>query len=115
MRLVLLTLLVLAIGVISTNEVFAEPLDTITTSVLNYNGNSANVTIAWNPDSSTKNYKIGCVSCNPNVVEFTTGNNMTINHVTPFPNGSYALLYVISYDSQNNIITGKQLIVNLNQ
>ena len=113
--LALLALLVLAVGVISTNEVFAEPLDTFRTSVSNYNGDSATVKITWNHDNSAKNYKIGCVSCTPNVVEFTTGNNMTINNVTPFPNGSYALLYVISYDSQDNIITAKQLIVNLNQ
>lgn len=113
--LALLALLVLAIGVISTNEVFAEPLDTVSTSVSNYNGDSATVKITWNNDNSAKNYKVGCVSCTPNVVEFTTGNSMIIHNVTPFPNGSYALLYVISYDSQNNIITAKQLIVNLNQ
>jgi len=110
-----LALFVLAIGVISTNQVFAEPLDTVRISVSNYNGDSATVKITWNNDSSAKNYKVGCVSCTPNVVEFTTGNSITIHNVTPFPNGSYALLYVISYDSQNNIITAKQLIVNLNQ
>ncbi|AFS81797.1 hypothetical protein NKOR_09760 [Candidatus Nitrosopumilus koreensis AR1] len=113
--LALLALLVFAIGVISTNDVFAEPLDIVNTSVSNYTGHSATVHITWNHDSSAENYKIGCVSCNPNVVDFTTGNNMTINHVTPFPNGSYALLYVISYDYQNIIINAKQLIVNLNQ
>lgn len=110
-----LALFVLAIGVISTNQVFAEPLDDVKTTVSNYDGDSATVEIIWNSDDSSKNYKVGCVSCTPNVVEFTTGNNMTINNVTPFPNGSYALLYVISYDSQDNIITAKQLIVNLNQ
>ncbi|KER06432.1 hypothetical protein AAA799E16_00813 [Marine Group I thaumarchaeote SCGC AAA799-E16] len=110
-----LALFLLAIGVISTNQVFAEPLDTVRTSVSNYNGDSATVKITWNNDSSAKNYKVGCVSCTPNVVEFTTGNSMTIHNVTPFPNGSYALLFVISYDSQNNILTAKQLIVNLNQ
>ncbi|KFM17494.1 hypothetical protein AAA799P11_01326 [Marine Group I thaumarchaeote SCGC AAA799-P11] len=110
-----LALFVLAIGVISTNQAFAEPLDVVSTSVSNYNGDSATVKITWNNDSSAKNYKVGCVSCTPNVVEITTGNNITIHNVTPFPNGSYALLYVISYDSQNNIITAKQLIVNLNQ
>ena len=113
--LALLTLLVLAVGVISTNQAFAEPLDNVRTSVSNYDGDSATVKITWNSDDSAKNYKVGCVSCTPNVVEFTTDNSMTIHNVTPFPNGSYALLYVISYDSQNNIITAKQLIVNLNQ
>jgi hypothetical protein len=113
--LALLTLLVLTVGVISTNQAFAEPLDNVRTSVSNYDGDSATVKITWNSDDSAKNYKVGCVSCTPNVVEFTTGIDMTLYSVTPFPNGSSALLYVISYDSQNNIITAKQLIVNLNQ
>lgn len=113
--LALLALLVLAVGVISTNQAFAEPLDTVRTFVSNYDGDSATVQITWNSDDSAKNYKVGCVSCTPNVVEFTTGSNMTIHSVTPFPNGSYALLYVISYDSQESIITAKQLIVNLKQ
>lgn len=110
-----LALFVLAIGVISTNQVFAEPLDVVRTSVSNYDGDSATVMITWNSDNSAKNYKVGCVSCTPNIVEFTTGNNVIIHNVTPFPNGSYALLYVISYDYQNNILTAKQLIVNLKQ
>ena len=110
-----LVLLILAVGIISTNQVFAESLDTVGTSVSKYNGDSATVKITWNHDDSAKKYKVGCVSCTPNIVKFTTSDSMTIYNVTPFPNGSYALLYVISYDSQNNIITAKQLIVNLNQ
>ena len=111
----LLGLLVLFSGVLFSNQAFAEPLDSVITSVLNYNGDSATVEINWNNDSSAKNYKIGCVSCTPNIVNFTSSDGITFNNVTPFPNGSYAMLYVISYDSQNNIISAKQLIVNLNQ
>ncbi len=113
--LALLAILVLTVGIISTNQAFAEPLDSVSTYVSNYDGDSATVEITWNNDDSVKNYKVGCVSCTPNIVEFTTGNSMTIDNVTPFPNGSYALLYVISYDSENNISTAKQLIINLNQ
>ena len=111
----LLGLLVLFSGLLFSNQAFAEPLDSVKTSVSNYNGDSATVKINWNNDSSAKNYKIGCVSCTPNIVTFTSGDGITLNNVTPFPNGSYAMLYVISYDSQNNIISAKQLIVNLNQ
>jgi hypothetical protein len=111
----LLGLLVLMSGVLFSNQAFAEPLDTVTTSVSNYNGDSATVKINWNSDNSAKNYKIGCVSCTPNIVKYTSSDDMTLNNVTPFPNGSYAMLYVISYDSQNNILSAKQLIVNLNQ
>lgn len=111
----LLGLLVLFSGLLFSNQAFAEPLDSVRTSVSNYNGDSATVKINWNNDSSAKNYKIGCVSCTPNIVNFTSADGITLNNVTPFPNGSYAMLYVISYDSQNNIISAKQLIVNLNQ
>ena len=111
----LLGLLVLFSGMLFSNQAFAEPLDSVRTSVSNYNGDSATVKINWNNDNSAKNYKIGCVSCTPNIVNFTSDDGITLNNVTPFPNGSYAMLYVISYDSQNNIISAKQLIVNLNQ
>ena len=111
----LLGLLVLMSGVLFSNQAFAEPLDTVRTSVSNYNEDSATVKISWNDDNSAKNYKIGCVSCTPNIVKYTSSDDMTLNNVTPFPNGSYAMLYVISYDSQNNILSAKQLIVNLNQ
>ncbi len=111
----LLTLLILTVGVISINEAFAEPLENVRTFVSNYDGNSATVKISWNGDNSSRDYAVGCVSCTPNIVESTTGNSVTIYNVTPFPNGSFALLYVISYDSENNIITAKQLVVNLKQ
>lgn len=113
--LALLGLLVLMSGVIFSNQAFAEPLDTVRTSVSNSNNNSATVKITWNHDSAAKNYEIGCVSCTPNTIKSTTSDSITLNNVTPFPNGSYALLYVISYNSQNEIISAKQLIVNPNQ
>jgi len=102
-------------SVIFGNQAFAEPLDNTRISVLNYDGDSATVKITWNHDDKATNYKIGCVSCNPNTVKFTTGDSITFNNVTPFPNGSFAMLYVIAYDSQNEMISAKQLIVNLNQ
>ena len=111
----LLGLLVLMSGVLFSNQAFAEPLESVRTSVSNYNRDSATVKINWNNDSSAKNYKIGCVSCTPNIVKYTSSDNITLENVTPFPNGSYAMLYVISYDFQNNILSAKQLIVNLNQ
>ena len=110
-----LGLLILMTSVIFGNQAFAEPLDNTRTFVSNYDGDSATVKITWNHDDKATNYKIGCISCNPNTVKFTTGDNIIFNNVTPFPNGSSAMLYVITYDSQNEIISAKQLIVNLNQ
>ncbi len=110
-----LGLLILVASVFLGNPAFAESLDNIRTSVSNYDGNSATVKITWNHDDKATNYKIGCVSCKPNTAEFTTGDSITFTNVTPFPNSSTAMLYVITYDSENEIITAKQLIVNLSQ
>ena len=110
-----LGLLILLASVIFGNPAFAESLDNIQISVLNYDGNSATVQITWNHDDKATNYKIGCVSCKPNTAEFTTGDSITFNNVTPFPNSSTAMLYVITYDSENTIISAKQLIVDLSQ
>jgi len=111
----LLGLLVLVTGVILGNPAFAEPLDNIQISVLNNGDNPATVQITWNHDDKATNYKIGCVSCEPNTAEFTTGDSITFNNVTPFPNSSTAMLYMITYNSENEIIIAKQLIVDLSQ
>ncbi len=110
-----LGLLILMTSVIFGNQAFAEPLGNVRISASNYDGDSATVKITWNHDDKATNYKIGCVSCNPNNAKFTSSDSITFNNVTPFPNGSFAMLYVIAYDSQNEMISAKQLIVNLNQ
>ena len=110
-----LGLLILVASVFLGNPAFAESLDNIRISVLNYDGNSATVKITWNHDDKATNYKIGCVSCYPNTEKFTTGDSITFNNVTPFPNNSNAMLYVITYDSENKITSAKQLIVDLSQ
>jgi len=110
-----LGLLILVASIFVGNPAFAESLDNIRVSVSNYDGNFATVKVIWNYDDQATNYKLGCVSCNPNTEKSTTGNSITLNNVTPFPNSSFAMLYVITYDSENEIISAKQLIVNLNQ
>jgi len=110
-----LGLLILMTSVLFGNQAFAEPLGNVRIFASNYDGDSATVKITWNHDDEAKNYTIGCVSCNPNTVKSTSSDNITFNNVSPFPNGSFAMLYLITYDSQNEIISAKQLIVNLNQ
>ncbi len=110
-----LGLLILMTSVLFGNQAFAEPLDNIETFVSNYDGDSATVEITWNHDNKATYYKIGCVSCKPNTAEFTTGDSITFTNVTPFPNSSTAMLYMITYDSENKIITAQQLIVDLSQ
>jgi hypothetical protein len=94
---------------------YADPLDDVQTSVLDYTNNIATVQITWNNNEDVSSYKIGCVSCFPNTVESTSGNSITIDNVTPFPNGSIAVLYGLAYDSENNLISAKQIFINLAQ
>ncbi len=80
--------------------------------VLNYDGVSATVKIKWNSDVVVK-YEIGCVSCMPNISEITLENNITLDNVTPFPNTKNAMLYIIAYDSNDEIVDAKQILVNI--
>jgi len=92
---------------------YAEPLENVQTSVLDNTNNTATVKITWDADENTSSYKIGCVSCFPNTVESTSENSITISNVTPFPNGSMAMLYALAYDLENNLVSAKQIFVNL--
>jgi len=94
---------------------YAEPLENVQTSVLDYTNNTATVKITWDADENIFSYKIGCVSCFPNTVESTSENGITIRNVTPFPNGSMAMLYGLAYDIENNLVSAKQIFVNLGQ
>jgi hypothetical protein len=94
---------------------YAEPLENVQTSVLDYTNNTATVQITWDADETASSYKIGCVSCFPNSAEFTSENSIIIANVTPFPNGSIAMLYGLAYDIENNLVTAKQIFVNFAQ
>ncbi|NIM25572.1 MAG: hypothetical protein GTN35_05280 [Nitrososphaeria archaeon] len=106
----LLPLLVVGMGV-----AYAEPFTNIQTSVLDYSNNTATIQITWNADESVSSYQIGCVSCFPNTAESTSENSIIVSNVTPFPNSTIAMLYGIAYDVENQIMTAKQIIVNLVQ
>ncbi len=106
----LLPLLVFGMGL-----AYAEPMENIQTSVLDYSNNTATVQITWNADDDISSYQIGCVSCFPNTVESTSENSIIVSNVTPFPNGSIAMLYGLAYDLQNEIVSAKQIFVNLSQ
>jgi hypothetical protein len=92
---------------------YAEPLYDVNSSIINFDGDQATVKMTWNADESTIKYNAGCVSCIPNISEFTTNNEIFLDNVTALPNNSFALLYVLAYDSNDDIISAKQIIINL--
>ena len=91
---------------------YAEPLDIVNSSVMEYDGNSATVHLNWNHDEIVKKYEVGCVSCIPNFSEETTLDEIILENVMSISDGN-ALLYVIAYDNDNEIIAAKQIILEL--
>jgi len=94
---------------------YAEPLDETNVTTLNLNGTSTTVEMTWNHDDGVAKYKIGCVSCMPNITEFTSENSIRLDDITSFPNTTNAMLYIIAYDVNDEIIHAKQLLVSLKQ
>jgi len=92
---------------------YAEPFEYVQAQVLDYDGNSATVQLDWNHDEMTKKYEIGCVSCIPNVVHFSSGTSFTMKNVTGFSSSLTAMFYIIAYDSNDEIINAKQILTNL--
>ena len=103
--------LLLSIGI---SSAYAEPLEEVMIEILEFNDNSATVQISWNQDDAVFQYEIGCVSCSPNISEVTTENSIILNDVTSIGDNSVALLYVVSYDSNGEIINAEQIFVELN-
>ena len=95
------------------SSAYAEPLDDVRVNVLEYDGNSAVVQMTWDNDETLTKYEMGCVSCIPNTSEFTSENKIILDEVTPFPTTSKAMLYLIAYDSQEEIIDARQFIIDL--
>ncbi|MDH3385117.1 MAG: hypothetical protein OEL77_03775 [Nitrosopumilus sp.] len=98
---------------VSVGMAYAEPLENVQTSVLDFTNNTATVQITWDADEETSSYKIGCVSCFPNTVKSVTENSVIIGNVTSLPNSSIAMLYGLAYDLENNLLTAVQIFVNL--
>ena len=101
--------------VFSIGAAYAEPLENIETTVLNYTSSVATVKITWDENDQVSSYKIGCVSCFPHIIETTTENSVVFNNVTSFPNSPFAMLYGIAYDLEQEIISAKQIFIDLSK
>ena len=110
MNKLLLMIPLLAMGV---GMAYAEPLERVDTVILDYDGDVASVQISWTSDESAKKYEIGCVSCSPNTKFTIIENDFVMKDVSPFPNTSKALLYIIAFDSDDEMINAKQIMIDL--
>lgn len=104
---ILLVLLIFGVG-----TAYAQPLQYVETQVLDYDGESAIIKLDWMYNENASKYEIGCVTCIPNVTFSTTDTSFTIHGVTAIQNGD-AVLYVMSYGSDGEIINVLQVIVNI--
>ena len=91
---------------------YAQPLDDINAIVLEYDDSLASVHLAWNHDDSISLYEIGCVSCIPNFSESTFNDEIVLYNITSLENG-IAVLYIIAYHDDSDMITAKQVMLEL--
>jgi len=104
--------LILSLSMLSLGAAHAESLDDVSATILEFDGTSASVKLTWNHDDVVHDYDVGCVSCIPNFSEKTNQDEIVLQNITSFTNHN-ALLYIIAYDNNSEIITAKQIIVEL--
>jgi len=91
---------------------YAQPLEDVTVTVLAFENSTVSVQFAWNHDDTVSSYDTGCVSCFPNLLENTIHDEIVLQNITSLENG-LALLYIIAYDDDGEIITAKQIMLDL--
>jgi len=96
----------------SLSTVYAQPLEDVSATVLESEDSGVSVQLTWNHDDAVSDYEIGCVSCIPNFSESTVNDEIVLQNVTSLKNG-LAILYIIAYDNNDEIIVVKQILVNL--
>lgn len=104
-------LIISVVSLMGLDTVHAQPFEEVNSDILYFDGTFATIGISWN-DDGTSYYEAGCVSCMPNLSETTTENSIILSNITPLSDGK-ALLYVIAYDVYDEIISAKQVIVQL--
>lgn len=100
------------VSALALNPAFAIPLESVSVDVIENDGNKATVELSWNHNGASY-YEAGCVSCIPNFSNSTTQNTVILENVTPFADGD-ALLYLIAYDSEDEIVSARQIVLVLN-
>ena len=93
---------------------FAESVNDVIITVVDYDGNSATVEATWNSDD-VATFELGCVSCIPNFSETTSASSLSLEGVTSLPNNSNAVLYLLGFDMDGELVHAEQILVNLEQ
>lgn len=98
--------------IVSLNAAYAQPLDDVTATIIEYGSSGVSVQLAWNHDDDVSHYEVGCVSCMPNFSENTVNDEMVLSYVTSLENGK-GIFYVIAYDGDEKVLVVKQVLLKL--
>lgn len=104
--------MILPLVLLGMDVAYAQPIEDISATVLEFNGTNASVRLMWNQDDAAHGYEIGCISCMPNFSEKTNQNEIVLYNITSLANGN-AFFYIIAYDDADEIIAAKQITIKI--
>ena len=107
-----LFLIPVLLSIMGMSPAFAESVNDVIITVIDYDGASATVEATWNSDD-VATFELGCVSCMPNFSETTSTSSLSLEGVTSLPNNSNAVLYLLGFDMDGELIHAEQILVNL--
>ena len=110
----LLFLAPVLLSILAVNPAFAESVNDVIITVVGYDGTSATIEATWNSDDIAT-FELGCVSCMPNFSETTSTSNLSLEGVTSLPNNSNAVLYLLGFDMDGELVHAEQILINLEQ
>ena len=102
------------LSIMGISPAFAESLNDVIITVVDYDGTSATIDATWNSDGIAT-FELGCVSCMPNFSETTSTSNLSLEGVTSLPNNSNAVLYLLGFDMDGELVHAEQILINLEQ
>ena len=102
------------LSILGINPAFAESVDDVIITVIDYDGNSATIEAIWTSDDIAT-FELGCVSCIPNFSKTTSTSSLSLEGVTSLPNNSNAVLYLLGFDMDEELVHAEQILVNLEQ
>ena len=109
-----LFLIPVLLSIMGISPAFAESVNDVIITVVDYDGTSATVEATWNSDDITT-FELGCVSCMPNFSETTFTSSLSLEGVTSLPNNSNAVLYLLGFDMEGELVHAEQILINLEQ
>lgn len=109
-----LFLIPVLLSIMGISPAFAESVNDVMITVVDYDGDSATIEATWNSDDITS-FELGCVSCIPNFSETTSTSSLSLEGVTSLPSNSNAVLYLLGFDMEGELVHAEQILVNLEQ